>query len=173
MALRNGWHDMLTQARLKELLSYDPDTGIFTRLAYAGPAKPGDVAGGLNHGYVVIRVGGQQYLAHRLAFLYMTGSLPSEDTDHINGNKSDNRWSNLRLATRSQNQANKKLNSYNTSGINGVCWSSSHKRWGVRVSKAGCRHFLGYYKDKDVAISIAREAAKRLHGEFYREALPA
>jgi len=86
---------MLTQERLKELMSYCPDSGLFTRLiGRSGGGKAGDVTGSVNsHGYIVIYIDGRSYKAHRLAFLYMTGGIPSSDTDHTNGVKSDNSFS--------------------------------------------------------------------------------
>jgi hypothetical protein len=80
---------------LRELLSYDPKTGMFTwRIRSARRVHIGDVAGGVNgRGYLTIRVDGRQYLAHRLAFLHMTGSWPKkEHIDHINMDRADNRW---------------------------------------------------------------------------------
>lgn len=113
---------ILTQARLKELLHYDPETGVWTRLvATSNSIRIGDVAGGVNHGYVRISVDGRKYSAHRLAFLYQTGAWPSAEVDHWNLDKADNSWGNLRGATRSQNIANTSTrinNAIRTSGRN-------------------------------------------------------
>ncbi|HAS0888998.1 TPA: HNH endonuclease, partial [Enterobacter cloacae subsp. cloacae] len=98
----------LTQNRLKEVLRYDPLTGVFYWLnptAYC--MHPGDVAGFVDYtGYAYIKVDRVKYSAHRLAWLYVHGSMPEEQIDHVNNNRSDNRISNLRLASRSQNMMN-------------------------------------------------------------------
>src|ERR1700730_6426271 len=103
---------MLTQERLKELLSYDPETGIFRWIAKSSPFSNiliGDIAGSpLAHGYLQIKIDGEQYLQHRLAFLYMLGRLPKGEGEHANLDKADNRWCNLREATRSLNHGNMK-----------------------------------------------------------------
>ena len=92
---------------IRDLLGYDPETGLFTRKVQRGKHKEGEIAGCLNaKGYVEIKACGKIYEAHRLAHLFMTGSWPSEQIDHVNHIKSDNRWSNLREASRAQNTQN-------------------------------------------------------------------
>ena len=92
---------MITQSELKELLNYDPATGVFTWLVSRGRVKASSVAGHVHsRGYIVIMVDGRRHLAHRLAFVYMTGTFPDDQVDHINEIKADNRWINLREATR-------------------------------------------------------------------------
>ena len=89
-------------------LSYDPETGIFTRRVLRGGQKPGTIAGTLHwKGYIYIRLGNKKYYAHRLAFLYMTGSIP-EQIDHIDCVRHNNRWSNLRAADGFLNAQNRK-----------------------------------------------------------------
>lgn len=99
---------MLTHARLRELIHYDPDTGVMTwRIARRAQAPPGDVAGGpTQKGYWHIRIDGTLYKRHRLAWLYMTETTPSEEVDHINRKAGDDRFTNLRLATPSDNKCN-------------------------------------------------------------------
>jgi hypothetical protein len=97
----------LTQQRLRELLHYDPLTGLFTRLVAASNAPAGSAAGSLaNIGYLRISVDGARYLAHRLAWLYVHGEWPQQEIDHINGDKIDNRIANLRDASRGVNCQN-------------------------------------------------------------------
>jgi hypothetical protein len=120
---------LLTQELLQSLFNYDKDTGLLTRKVTAGSnAIEGTVAGHVHakRGYVTIILNGQSYSAHRLIWLYMTGDNLPETThiDHVNGNKSDNRWDNLRLATRSENNSNVKLRADNTSGVKGLRISS-------------------------------------------------
>lgn len=98
----------LTQERLKEVLHYEPENGLFTWRINTSVAKPGERAG-CDHGmgYRNIGIDYKKYLEHTLAYLYMTGEMPPFEIDHINGDKADNRWVNLRSATRSQNGHNK------------------------------------------------------------------
>jgi hypothetical protein len=96
----------LTQARLKELLHYDPESGAITWASRpSSRVKVGMLAGKVHptQGYRQVRADKSLYYAHRLAWLYMTGEWPAADVDHINHVRDDNRWSNLRGATRSQN----------------------------------------------------------------------
>lgn len=136
---------MLTQERLKEVLHYDPDTGAFTWLKDMRANKVrNDSATCLNlDGYLVIQVDAVQYRQHRLAFLYMDGDFPSNQVDHINRKRADNRWCNLRRATSSENMSNKKNNNQTI----GVYWCKRENRWIARtnVSK-GKRKFLGQFK---------------------------
>ena len=99
----------ITAERLRELLDYDPETGLFTwRVTVNNRAWAGTVADAINHaGYNYIGIEGQRYLAHRLAWLYVHGNWPSKEIDHINRVRSDNRFCNLREATRALNARNK------------------------------------------------------------------
>jgi len=113
---------MLTQKRLKELLRYNPETGHFTWLvSTAWRIKVGDVAGSVStcsgKKYIETNVDGERYRLHRLVFLYMTGEMPHNHVDHINGNGLDNRWINLRQVTLRENHRNTRLQSNNTSGF--------------------------------------------------------
>lgn len=158
---------MLDQARLKELMHYSPDTGVFTWAQARGRVKAGDIAGVLHHdGYILIKTGGKMYLAHRLAWLYKTGSWPADMIDHINQNKADNRWCNLREATRSQNSQNTGLQVNNTSGVRGVNWHKQEGKWRVRFALNGKRYSFGAYDDLETAAAVAAGARKKLHGEF-------
>ena len=110
---------MLTQLKLRELFNYDPVTGIFVNRRLAHRAT-GSIT---LEGYRTIHVDGERFRAARLAVLYMTGEWPKEHVDHINGFRLDDRWENLREATRSENMRNTKLRSNNTSGTRGVSWN--------------------------------------------------
>ena len=158
---------MLTQEQLKESLQYIPDTGIFTRLKTYHKTRSGSVAGCLHSsGYCYIRVKGKKYRAHRLAFLYMTGSFPPDDTDHINGVKDDNRWVNLREATHSQNMCNSGKHKDNKSGFKGVVWHKHNKKWYAKIKHMSGNISLGYFESPESAHQAYIEAALRLHGEF-------
>jgi hypothetical protein len=161
---------MTTQERLKELLSYDPETGVFTRLVgRSGPnARAGDVAGCNNgQGYVRIYVDGKPYKAHRLAWFYTHGVWPSE-MDHKNGNRSDNRIANLREVTRAENKANSSAYKNNTSGYVGVSLHKKSGQWIAQIQKDGKKQGLGYFPTPEVARAAYVEAAQRLFGEFMR-----
>lgn len=150
---------MLTQAYLKRALNYDPISGLFTRFKSVGNAKAGSVAGSINSdGYPQIMVDGVRYKAHRLAFLYMTGSFPDQ-VDHINGIRNDNKWINLRAVTLSDNAKNKKTPKNNTSGMAGVIRSSERNSWIVQIGKCGNelkRHFSdSKFAGKDLAFMAA------------------
>jgi hypothetical protein len=136
---------ILTAARLRELLHYDPKTGRFTWLVQNASKSWPRV--GTKHdakGYIRIGIDNRKYLAHRLAWLYMTGSWPKSDVDHINRRPGDNRWRNLRVVTRAQNN----LNSIRSDGIRGVHWDKRIKRWVVRLH-------IGTYASKSEAKRIA------------------
>lgn len=158
----------LTQARLKELLHYDPETGHFTWLVCRrNSIKSGAVAGATNgSGYRQISVDSIVYPAHRLAFLYMTGEMPPNDVDHINRVKDDNRWDNLRPATRSQNAANVPIKSNNTSGTTNVHWDTRRRKWQVRHRVAGKRTTYGLFDDLVEASRVAGLLRCSEYGEY-------
>lgn len=147
---------MLTQERLKELLDYDPETGIFTRKTNQGGRNGhfGATAGTQSRdGYIYIHIDRHKYASHRLAFLWMAGGWPADQTDHINRVRTDNRWENLRDVTNAQNQYNTGLRSHNTSGHTGVSWDKSRQKWTVHIKAMGAARRLGRYVDKSDAIA--------------------
>lgn len=158
----------LTQQKLKELLHYDPVTGEFTWLvARRGTACAGSKAGTVNSdGYIHIRLFGKQYKAHRLAWLYMTGSWPQDEIDHINKEKADNCWVNLREATRQQNEANKNLQSNNTSGFKGVYWNERAQKWSAQIRVNGKKKQIGLFDFQFDAMNSYILAANDLHGAY-------
>jgi len=157
----------LTQEILKDRLVYNPETGIFTRnKTMQGGFKKGDAAGAKGNGYIQISISGKVYRAHRLAFLYMTGSWPNPCTDHINGIRDDNRWRNLREATKSQNNRNKGMQSNNKSGHIGVSWRKNTKKWTARIRVEDKYLSLGSYVNKEDAAEAYRNASLKHFGEF-------
>ncbi|MCO5129788.1 MAG: HNH endonuclease [Xanthobacteraceae bacterium] len=155
--------------RLRDLLRYDPDSGEFTWCVARGNLRAGCEAGTKNtRGYIVIKVDRRSYGAHRLAWLYMTGSMPPDEIDHIDMDRSNNRWSNLRAATTSQNQANRKKLSNNASGIKGVSWHKRVQKWQVRAMKNGRHYSLGYTSSLAEAKSLYENAAQTLFGSYAR-----
>jgi len=155
---------MLTQAKLKEVLHYDPETGDFTwQVSTANCIKVGALAGSKDsYGYHKIAIKGKTYKAHRLAWLYTHGEFPEDAIDHINGVRDDNRIVNLRAVTIQENQRNQKKFVHNTSGTTGVHWHKRHGRWQARVFAGGKRIHLGSFVDLDLAIE-ARQKADKLH----------
>lgn len=157
---------MITQERLKEVLTYDPTTGIFR---WSEKPRSGVTAGAIAgiHGPTGyrIRVDRTSYKAHRLVYLYIHGFLPEGEIDHRNGNPNDNRLSNLRLATHAENMGNAKRRADNTSGRKGVARSSAKtERW--RAHFRG--KYLGSFKTKDEAHAAYQQAAGGHFGEFAR-----
>lgn len=151
---------MVTQERLHELLNYDAETGVFTRRIASGTAKAGDVAGCERpDGYQYISVDGKQYLAHRLAWLYVHGELPADHTDHIDRDRRNNRISNLRPATVSQNILNSSRSKKNTSGHKGVYWSRVRAKWIAQICVDRKPINLGGF-DCIAAAIAARKAAE-------------
>ena len=149
---------ILTQARLKEVLHYNPDTGAFTWLKSRRSDMIGKKAGyKVSTGYIHIEIASQSYKAHRLAFLYMVGDIPKY-VDHINHNRDDNSWLNVREASRADNARNASRAKTNTSGVTGVHWHISLKKWYATIYVSGKHIALGYYHDFDRAVD-ARNAA--------------
>jgi hypothetical protein len=148
-------------------LSYDPETGIFTRLtANANRWKIGEKAGVVDdHGYIRIKISGRQYKAHRLAWFIMTGAFPTTQIDHENGHRQDNRWTNLRVATQGQNSQNCKIAKNNTSGIKGVRQMPSGK-WQARITANGERLNLGRFHTKEEATAVVQAKRIELHQDF-------
>jgi len=150
---------LIPQEELKRLLRYDPETGIFTRLVSpARNVKVGDVAGGICHGYIRIKINSRGYAAHRLAWLYVYGECPAGEIDHINHDRSDNRIVNLRCVSLQDNQKNQRMAKKNTSGFNGVCWHKVTRKWMAQISVNDEKIYLGVFNSIDDAI-MARKAA--------------
>ena len=143
-------------------LAYDPFTGIFTWRVATKKIYIGQEAGwlGATDGYIYITYKGKGYSSHRLAFLLMTGAMPTLHVDHINGVKTDNRWSNLREVTRSQQQQNLPKFISNTSGLMGVYWSIKRNRWIAEIKVEGKHKALLQTKDFFEAC-CARKSAER------------
>lgn len=164
---------ILTADRLREVVDYNVTTGVFTwkiiskyRLAIS---SVGDIAGCLNRGgYYKIGIDNHVYLAHRLAFLYMTGEWPKHQIDHINRVTHDNRWVNLREATHAQNIRNSKIKSTNTAGFKGI--RKNNKGWIARIWVNGKRLYLGQFSSREEAHTSYVTAAIEHFGEYARAA---
>lgn len=155
---------MLTAERLREILDYDPNTGIFTRrVRTSNCVQIGDVAGGLCHNYLSVSVDGRRYLAHRLAWLYMYGELdPNLEIDHINGTPTDNRITNLRQVSSRTNKENRHCRRPDTkSGFLGVYPNGNH--WQAKIVVKGCVKCLGTFVTPEEAHEAYLKAKRELH----------
>lgn len=161
----------ITQSRLKELLNYDPETGIFTwRVSTNNRTPAGSVAGTLRpDGYTSIMLDRRRHLAHRLAFLYLLGAWPVEHVDHMNGIRDDNRWVNLRPVTRSQNSHNiAGPGSQNTSGFLGVSWCKQRGKWESYIKLNSKKRHLGLFATREAAHAAYLAAKDHLHPTHLR-----
>lgn len=159
----------LTYERLKEVIHYNRQTGVFRWKVFKGATAPqGREAGSLSSdtGYRLIRVDGRLYGAHRLAWFYTSGTWPIHQIDHINGNRADNRLENLRQATVSENRVNRPMPASNRVGLKGV--SRNPPGWMARIKMNGVVHHLGTFPTPEEAHAAYCTAAALIHGEFAR-----
>mgnify|MGYP005821022313 CR=1 FL=1 len=176
--MADGDPRQISAERLKRLLSYDPESGQFTWLAREvrnhfdriwNTRYAGTIPNYRNsYGYILISIDGRRHFAHRLAWLYMTGAWPKDDIDHINLQRDDNRWCNLREATRSENKANTSLSAANKSGIKGVHWHRKYQKWHANIKVRGKAFFLGSFSTAEEAREAYEAAARKHFGEFAR-----
>jgi hypothetical protein len=156
----------LDQKTLKDILDYNSDTGIFSWKIdpISGPKRQGNIAGTITKkGYRRILINRQPYMAHRLAFLYMTGNWPTTDMD-----KDNNSWKNIREATGSQNCANQIRRKNNKSGFKGVHWNKQAGRWQASISVSRKQIYLGLYDDPEDAHKVYVDQMTKLQPEFGR-----
>lgn len=171
---------MVTQKQIQQLLHYDPDTGIFTwrerdislfdkdwigrgwNTKYAGKITGTKFKNPDGKRYLVISIFNKSYLAHRLAWLYMTGSFPDELIDHINGNGRDNRWVNLREVSTLENNRNMRKAVDNKSGITGVSYCKRDKLHVAYINVKGKHISLGWFKDFFDACCVRKSAEYKL-----------
>lgn len=154
----------LTAARLRELLHYDTDTGVFTWKVRAAPHRPAGSLAGSRHweGYLRIKIEEREYLAHRLAFLYMKGAWPRNQVDHMDGNRANNRWSNLRDVTPTANMQNIRVaRPHSSVGLLGV--TRQKGRFVARIRVGSDRKYLGGFDTAEEAHAAYVEAKRRFH----------
>jgi hypothetical protein len=152
---------MVDVARVRELLHYDAEMGVFAWRSdgrEAGCVAP--------TGYVLIGIDGDLYLAHRLAWLYVTGQWPILRIDHIDRQKANNRFANLREATAAQNAANSGPRSTNRSGFKGVSWDKRNRKWRATITVDGRQRSLGRHVRLEDAVSAYATEAKTVHGAY-------
>ena len=158
---------ILTAQRLKEVLHYDADTGQFTRCPVKGRRsheRVGTISKKKHLAYLRARLDNKNYFAHRLAWLYVHGEWPNGQIDHINGDKVDNRISNLRVATPAQNAQNlRKARSNSKSGLIGTIWYGKKNKWRACIRVEGKIKHLGYFEQAEQAHAVYIEAKRTLH----------
>ena len=175
-----------TAEEARALFSYDKLTGRLTwrvdrisklkRGAVIGgnaiaKARAGEVAGGIRpDGRRTVVIDGKLYLDSRVAWLIEYGEWPSKQVDHINGNPNDNRLSNLRLASASENGRNRGQQANNKSGFKGVSWAARERKWNARIMAQGQYRSLGYFDTAEQAAEAYAKAAAQYHGKFARTA---
>jgi hypothetical protein len=155
---------------LTSLFLYDPETGfLIWRVWNGGSAHAGTRAGSFCKRHRVVNVQGGHYVEHRIIWKIVTGNDPIEEIDHANGIGDDNRWVNLREASRAENAHNLRTPSTNTSGFKGVHWHAGARRWRATIKCGGnVPIHLGYFDDPSAAHAAYCAAADKLHGEFAR-----
>jgi hypothetical protein len=167
---------MITQERLHDLFEYREDGNLIWKVSLSNRVKIGDVAGTLNacefsrsKGYCSVTIDGKNYGVHRLVFLYHHGYLTNGmQIDHIDCNRENNRIENLREVTKSQNGQNAKIRSTNTSGIKGVSWNKSRKKWHAQIMLNSKAISLGHHNTLEEAAKVVKEAREKYHGEYGR-----
>lgn len=154
----------MTPEYLRSILHYDPDSGVFTRRA------TGKIAGSGKSGYRKISINNRSYWAHRLAWAIMMGEWPPETIDHKDGDGSNNRWDNLRAATRQQNQQNRRRHKSNGSGFKGITKNKHGITWSAAIYQKGRKIHIGNFPTAEAAHSAYCIAARAHYGEFARTA---
>lgn len=154
---------ILTQARLKEVLNYDPEVGIFTwKVRPCTNVHIGDIAGANTQGYRQIRIDKRLYRSPRLAWLYVHGVWPTGQIDHRDRDRANNKIDNLRDVTQAVNQHNSGVRVDSKSGLTGVTWSKKAGMWRSRINANNTPFFLGYFNTPELA-SAAYQAAKLIY----------
>lgn len=154
----------MDQKRVKDLLEYRPETGVFTWRMRKHGVTVGRIAGNIGrYGYWYMVLDGKRYAAHRLVWLYVYGEWPAECIDHINRVRTDNRLVNIRAVTRAQNRQNLGLDSKNKSGFRGVSYDAKNKKWRASISIQGKAKNLGRYENKNLAVMAYKAAAAKYH----------
>lgn len=130
--------------------------------------KVGQEAGTFSHGYRVVALFGHIYRVHHIAWLLVTGNWPKNEIDHKNTKRADNRWQNLREATRTQNNGNTPRPRHNTSGFKGVSWHAARRKWAAYINIAGKTNYLGLHITPELAHAAYMRAARKQFGNFAR-----
>lgn len=160
---------MLTKHTVMQALIYNELTGSFIWRTHRFKKFVGKPAGrNDSSGHLQIFIEGRRHMAHRIAWLYVHGYEPIV-VDHINGVRDDNRISNLRPATDSQNAMNRKLQENNKSGYKGVSFHKQSSMWQASIKMNGKQKYLGLFETPELAKDAYTLAAKNMFGDFHRE----
>lgn len=173
--------EAITQAEVKRLFDYRdgalywkerPRADFKTDLAWKqwNPKHAGKRAGCWSGHHATVSISKRHYPLARIIFLWHHGYLP-EIVDHADCNPMNNDINNLRAATKADNQRNAGMYAHNTSGIKGVCWHTAAKKWMVQIKVKGKKHYLGIFKDIELAELVAQEAREKFHGAFANHGL--
>lgn len=155
---------MLTQERVRELFHYDPETGQLIWAVQRGRSPAGVRAGRVHHrGYREVRIDGVLYREHRIIWLWMTGAEPEDECDHANRDRADNRWDNLRAATRLSNMQNLGISPLNTSGLPGASFHKARGKWRATITLAGKSNHLGHFDTAQEAHEVYCAAKAKIH----------
>jgi hypothetical protein len=156
--------ETLPHERVIELMDYDPHTGVLMW------RKRRRVVRCVTHGYLVVRLDGRLYRAHRVIWLIMTGKWPTRQIDHRDMDRANNRWENLREATNGQNQANRRAYANSRSGVKGVSWDKEKEKWRASIGVGGKVILIGRYDTIAEAKMAYDAAAIKYFGSFARAA---
>ena len=159
----------LTTEFVRELFDYDQPSGnLIWKAARATTVHAGDIAGCRDSlGYKIVSINHNNYKVHRLVWLWHGREL-SGWMDHIDGNPSNSRIENLRLASPYENSYNSAIARNNSSGVKGVYFNKDSNKYMVRINVSGKRKYLGMWDDLEFAQLVAEEARRKYHGEFAR-----
>ena len=172
---KRKYRNDLTAEYVRSILHYECNTGRLvwkdrpSTYARVNARQRGTVAGVISKlGYRQVFIDGAKYTASRLIWLMQTGRWPKDEIDHRNTIKDDNRWKNLRIATRSENCRNKHKKDGTRSGLKGVSWNTKCQKWVARIGHEGVVYYLGIYDKKSEAYAVYCRAAKKTHQKFAR-----
>lgn len=165
-------HSFPSKQELDELLLYEPESGLLKwKITRSWNAKCGDIAGSLHKqsGYIQLSINDTNYHAHVLIWILVNGKLPETSIDHKNGDRKDNCFVNLRLATPKQQSQNRMRQRNNSSGYTGVSWSKITKKWRAYITVDRKQIHLGHFSSQKDAALAYESAAIILFNDFYRK----
>jgi hypothetical protein len=160
-----------TQAVLRRFFSYDQQSGLLRWRVPRGRSTVGDEAGSPNKdGYKTVGLNGKNYKVHRIIWKLVTGNAPAEQIDHVDLDRANNRWINLREATCCENKQNSRTSASNSSGVKGVSYNKSERKWEAYIMAERRFVFLGRFKTLEKATSAVADVRVKMHGDFARAA---